>query len=77
MAKLKLYTSTYCPFCMKVEKAIEKYGIEGVERVNIDKDPAERDILIEKGGKKQVPCLFVDDTPMYESDDIIEYLKNA
>ena len=31
--------------------------------------------LIEKGGKKQFPMLMIGDKPMYESDDIIEYLK--
>lgn len=77
MAKLKLYTSTFCPFCERVKRAMEENNVEGVEIVNIDKDPAEREVLIEKGGKKQVPCLFVDDVPMYESKDIIEYFTKA
>ncbi|MDO5714154.1 MAG: glutaredoxin [Tissierellia bacterium] len=74
MAKLKLYTSTFCPFCEKVKKAMKDNDIQDVEIINIDKDPEEREYLVEKGGKKQVPCLFVDDKPMYESTDIINYL---
>ena len=76
MAKLTLYKSTFCPFCIKVEKVIKDKNIEGIEFVNIDKDPEGKEYLIEKGGKKQVPCLFVDDKPMYESNDIIEYLTS-
>lgn len=31
--------------------------------------------LIEVGGKRQVPCLFIDGKPLYESDDIIAWLN--
>lgn len=75
MAHLKLYTSTFCPFCEKVKKVIEEKNIDAVEIVNIDKEPAAREELIEKGGKKQVPCLFIDGEPLYESLEIIKYLE--
>lgn len=75
MAKLKLYSATYCPFCRKVEKFIKDNNIEGIDHVNIDENKEERDHLIEVGGKRQVPCLFIDEKPLYESLDIINYLK--
>lgn len=50
-------------------------GIDSVEIKNIDKDKEAREYLIEKGGKKQVPCLFIGEEPLYESLDIIKYLK--
>ena len=31
--------------------------------------------LIEKGGKAQVPCLFIEGKPLYESDHIIFWLS--
>lgn len=75
MANLNLYIGTYCPFCRKVENFIEDNDISGVNYINIDKDKEAREHLVEVGGKKQVPCLFVDEKPMYESMDIINYLK--
>ncbi|MBP2025889.1 glutaredoxin family protein [Peptoniphilus stercorisuis] len=75
MANLNLYIGTYCPFCRKVENFIEDNNISGVNYINIDKDKEAREHLVEVGGKKQVPCLFVDEKPMYESMDIINYLK--
>ena len=77
MATLKLYTSNNCPFCERVKSFIKNEGIENVELVNISEDAEEREYLIEHGGMMQVPCLFIDDEPMYESADIIEYLKNV
>ena len=34
------------------------------------------DELVRVGGKMQVPCLFIDGNPMYESLDIIQWLKD-
>ena len=59
MEKLTLYVGTTCPFCKKVESFMEEKGIDSVEIKNIDEDKEAREYLIEKGGKKQVPCLFI------------------
>lgn len=76
MAKLRLYTSDNCPFCVRVKNFINENNIPNVEEVNISGNPEAREYLIEQGGMMQVPCLFIDDEPLYESLDIIDYLKN-
>lgn len=75
MEKLTLYVGTTCPFCKKVESFMEEKGIDSVEIKNIGEDKEAREYLIEKGGKKQVPCLFIGEKPLYESLDIIKYLN--
>ncbi len=75
MEKLTLYVGTTCPFCKKVESFMEEKGIDSVEIKNIDEDKEAREYLIEKGGNKQVPCLFIGEKPLYESLDIIKYLN--
>ena len=75
MEKLTLYVGTTCPFCKKVESFMEEKGIDSVEIKNIDEDKEAREYLIEKGGKKQVPCLFIGEKALYESLDIIKYLN--
>jgi glutaredoxin 3 len=42
---------------------------------DITKDAAAAKKLVEVGGDDQVPCLFIDGKPMYESDDINEWLE--
>lgn len=69
-----LYVGTICPFCKKVENFLNEENIE-LEIVNIEKDRDAMQKLIEEGGKRQVPCLFHDGKYLYESDDIIEFLK--
>lgn len=69
-----LYVGTICPFCKKVENFLNEENIE-LEIVNIEKDRDAMQKLIEEGGKRQVPCLYHDGEYLYESDDIIEFLK--
>ncbi len=42
---------------------------------DIHQDPSAREELIKIGGKSQVPCLIIDGKTLYESWDIIEWLK--
>ena len=73
--KLELYMFDTCPFCRRVLNYIDESGRTDVELHNIHKNAADRQRLIEVGGMEQVPCLFVDGVPMYESLDIIDWLK--
>ena len=70
---LELYIKNGCPYCHKVLAYMEANGIE-LPLHNIDESDADRERLVEVGGKRQVPCLFIDGKAMYESDDIIAYL---
>lgn len=62
------------PILQEGFKIYRKKGIKDVELVDIEADEANEKYLIEKGGMDQVPCLFVDEKPMYESMDIIKFL---
>ena len=50
-------------------------GRKDIEFHDIRKNEDDRKRLIEVGAKEQVPCLFIDGKPMYESDDIIAWLR--
>lgn len=64
-----------CPFCKKVINYIEGSGRDDIEYHNIHENIEEEERLLAVGGKIQVPCLFIDGKPMYESNDMIEWLK--
>ena len=73
---LILYYKPTCPFCQKVLGEAEEMGVSFDLR-DISSDETNAEALIEAGGKRQVPFL-VDtdrDVSLYESDDIIAYLR--
>ncbi|MCR5775393.1 MAG: glutathione S-transferase N-terminal domain-containing protein [Lachnospiraceae bacterium] len=74
--ELKLYMFETCPFCRKVIREIEKEGRTDIAFHDIHKNEEDLRTLIEVGGSQQVPCLFIDGSPLYESDDIIKWLRD-
>ncbi len=75
MSNLILYYRDFCGYCKKVRDFLEAHQIE-IPLKNIGKDPHARTELLKKGGSTQVPCLLIDGSPLYESDDIIEWVKD-
>ena len=76
MHDLILYEKTNCPYCLKVLKFAGEHGIEFELRNIAVAGVAEE--LIARGGKRQVPYLvdIHNAVEMYESEDIIDYLRN-
>ena len=77
MPTLELYYFPTCPFCQKVLRYMAAAGIEDkVTLKNIHADAEADATLVRVGGKHQVPCLFIDGVPLYESDDIVAWLRD-
>lgn len=76
MNTLTLYIKNGCPWCKKVLDFAAEKGI-AFTTLKEKNDAGVLDELVQRGGKPQFPYL-VDETAgveMYESGDIIEYLK--
>jgi len=75
MRSLILYKKDTCPFCRRVMEYISSAGRKDIIYKDIVRDPEAAKELIQVGGKQQVPCLFIDGKPLYESLDIIRWLE--
>ncbi|MCL2808307.1 MAG: glutathione S-transferase N-terminal domain-containing protein [Coriobacteriia bacterium] len=73
MDELRLYYLPTCPYCQKVLNFMSKNSI--LIDTCATTEPDNRDYLLAHGGKNQVPCLFIAEQAMYESDDIIDFFK--
>jgi glutaredoxin 3 len=73
---LTLYYKPTCPFCQRVLGEIEGLAVD-IDLKDMSADEATVAELVSVGGKRQVPFLIDHDhqEQMYESNDIIEYLK--
>ena len=74
MHQLSLYYFSGCPFCQKVLRYLESKDIKVTLKDTHEKEQFRQELL-KAGGKTQVPCLVVDGRALYESDDIVEWLK--
>lgn len=74
MRDLKLYYSPSCPYCQKVLKFMRSASIDIMLKNTLD--DKNRNELMKIGGKGQIPCLVIDGNALFESDDIIQWLKD-
>lgn len=75
---IQLYLNASCPFCQKVMRAARQMGLEegkDFTTVNAASGTPGADTVVKVGGDYMVPFLIDGDISMYESDDIITYLK--
>ncbi len=72
--QLTLYHFAGCPYCARVLDFIKKEKLS-IPLKDTHQDPKNKDELMKIGGKSQVPCLVIDGQALYESLDIIEWLK--
>ncbi|TKB08330.1 glutathione S-transferase N-terminal domain-containing protein [Desulforhopalus sp. IMCC35007] len=75
---IQLYVRAGCPYCKKVETAAAEMGlVEGSDFELVDAAPNTpgREVVLKTGGKGMVPFLIDGEISMYESADIIDYLK--
>lgn len=80
--QLALYEHELCGFCQQVRRTETRLTLPtAVTSRNILHDPEARQELIKGGGRAVVPCLRIETASgevswLYESGDIIEYLKS-
>ncbi|MAV92466.1 MAG: glutaredoxin 3 [Bdellovibrionaceae bacterium] len=60
MARVKVYTTSYCPYCVRAKQLLSSKGID-FEEVNMDGKTDELKALKEKTGLQTVPQIFIDD----------------
>ena len=72
MTKVKIYTTPYCPFCIKAKRLLMSKNIDFKE-IDLSEEPEKFDEMIKKSnGAKTVPQIFVDDTHIGDCDYIHE-----
>ena len=73
-AQLALYKYDSCPYCRRVFAVIDELGVD-VEYRDVHQSPDWQRDLRRRTGGTQVPCLLIDDEPLLESLDIIQWLR--
>ncbi|MBO9331982.1 glutaredoxin 3 [Achromobacter sp. HZ01] len=71
MKKVVMYSKDYCPFCARAKSLLEQRGVTDLELIQIDRDPAQRDVMIQRTGRRTVPQIFIGDTHVGGCDDLM------
>ena len=69
-ARVLMYSTGVCPFCTMAERLLKSKGIEVIEKIRVDLDPAQRDEMMQKTGRRTVPQIYIGDTHVGGFDDL-------
>lgn len=59
MAKVEIYTTEYCPYCIRAKGLLRSKGAS-FDEIDVDGDPELRQQMVERaGGRHTVPEIFI------------------
>jgi glutaredoxin 3 len=53
------------------EKLLHKKGVANLEKILIDRDPAQREIMMTRTGRRTVPQIYIGETHIGGYDDLV------
>ena len=62
MAKIRMYSTAVCPFCLRAERLLNSKGVTEIEKIRVDLDPRQREEMMNKTGRRTVPQIYIGDT---------------
>jgi glutaredoxin 3 len=69
-APVTMYSTAVCPFCQRAEMLLKARGVQAIEKIRIDLDPARRQEMMERTGRRTVPQIYIGATHVGGFDDL-------
>jgi glutaredoxin 3 len=61
MAKVLMYSTASCPFCIAAERLLSSRGVTDIQKIRVDLQPELRIAMMEKTGRRTVPQIYIGD----------------
>ena len=70
MAKVEIYTKSFCPYCTRAKMLLDSKGA-AYDEIEVTSDAAGFERMVERAnGRRTVPQIFIDDQHIGGSDDL-------
>jgi glutaredoxin 3 len=70
MAKIRMYSTAVCPFCVRAERLLNSKGITEIEKIRVDLDPGLRQEMVARTGRRTVPQIYIGDRHVGGFEDL-------
>ncbi|MCK5720229.1 MAG: glutaredoxin 3 [Thiomargarita sp.] len=71
MPNVFMYSTRFCPYCVRAENLLNKKGVQ-VEKILVDDNPQEREKMVKITNRRTVPQIFIGDRHVGGYDDLVE-----
>ena len=69
MAQVLIYSSDWCPYCIRAKQLLASKGV-AFEEIRVDGKPDLRSEMTRKAGRTSVPQIWIDTTHVGGCDDL-------
>jgi glutaredoxin 3 len=71
MATIMMYATAICPFCVQAERLLRTKGVVDIAKVRVDLEPARRQEMMQKTGRRTVPQIYIGALHVGGYDDLV------
>ncbi len=68
-AEVVMYSTAFCPYCVRARSLLERKGV-AINEIKVDEDMRERQIMMERSGRRTVPQIFIGERHVGGYDDL-------
>lgn len=68
--QVKMYSTAVCPYCIMAERLLQSKGVGEIEKIRVDLDPQQRDLMMQQTGRRTVPQIYIGDQHVGGFDDL-------
>jgi len=65
-----MYCTAVCPYCVRAEQMLKRKGIESIEKIRVDLEPEQRELMMTRTGRRTVPQIYIGDTHVGGYDEL-------
>ena len=71
MQTVTIYTTAVCPYCVRAKQLLQKRGVTQLHEVRVDKNPAEKALIMVRTVRRTVPQIYIGDKHIGGCDDLM------
>ncbi len=68
--RVRMYTTAVCPYCLRAKDLLRRRGVEQLEELRVDLDPALRQAMMQATGRRTVPQIYIGEHHVGGCDDL-------
>lgn len=72
MNAVRMFVTQTCPYCHRAKALLQQRGVNAIEEIRVDLEPAQRAHMMQLTGRRTVPQIFIGDTHVGGCDDLHE-----
>ena len=70
MAKVEIYTKSWCPYSTRAKALLDRKGVS-YEEIDVTDDSFKESEMVERSSRQTVPQIFIDGDHIGGSDDLL------